>query len=281
MKKFSYKYGFEIQHVISEKSIDSEGISFSSPHFPSTKIDEDFVKGELFVTFENNPNDMVELVRQGLETTFSLINLVHHPVKAYEIEPQDSLPSLDLRAVAHSTFPLKNPDEVPLIWGKYFTLLLTNKNNISFAINWFMKSIIANDPIDKFVYSWITFNCLYGFLCNADGHIKGIRGLIYNNIPADDIQNEIVLHHHQIFENLASLNLTDKRNGINWSEKLKQSLKTNSTKEIIENGIASIAIVRHSIFHGNIIDSQREAERCIWPLTHINAEVIKNKLLLL
>lgn len=283
MRIFYFQYGFKIQHLISKRAINSEQISYSSPHYPSKEKDKDYLEGEVSVSLDKNSHNISELIKLGIETSFSLTNYVYHPVKIHKIKPQNEneLPLIEARMKGHTTFPLDCPDEIPLIWRKYFSLLLQDNHKLHHGINWFMRSTKSNDTIDKFIYSWITLNCLYGFLSNADGHKNGIRYLLYNNIPSMEIQHKIVLRNRTIFEYLSSLGLTDKRNNINWSDKLKSSLIANNTKEIIENGISTIAIVRHTIFHGNIDDRQIEAKRCIWPLTHINAEIIKNRLLAL
>lgn len=270
------RYRFVIHHLISSSSVDSEGICFSSPHYPSTKKDEDFVEGELLI---KNPDCQAipeEKIITCLEVSFFLSSQIYCPIKLTKISPSSL--SIDIKATAYGTYPLTNPNEVPLIWGKYLHLLLQENHNFHHAINWFMRSLKSDDPIDKFIYAWITLNCLYGYLSNA-GHRNGISCLIYNNILTRQVMEDIVKNHKSIFEFLASLGLEDKRNKINWSTKLKESLKNNNINEIIKNGVSAIAIVRNTIFHGNVIDRNTEAEQCIWPLNHLNAEILKNRLL--
>ncbi|MBC2703517.1 HEPN domain-containing protein [Desulfobacula sp.] len=271
------RYRFVIHHLNSSNSIDSEEICFSSPHFPSTKKDEDFIEGELVI---KNPDCQAipeEKVKICLEASFSLSSQIYCPVELKKFYPISL--SINLNATGHCTYLLTNPNEVRLIWEKYLPLILQKNHEFHHAINWFMRSLKSNDSIDKFIYAWITLNCLYGYLSNTKGHHNGIRSLIYNNIPTMPVKEDIVRKHRTIFEFLASLDLVDKRNLTNWSTKLKDSLVNNNINEIIENGVSAIAIVRHTIFHGNVIDRNTEAERCIWPLNHLNAEILKNRLL--
>ena len=183
-----------------------------------------------------------------------------------------------LNITGYCTYSLERPEEIPLIWAKYFPLLLQEKHEFHHALNWFMRSLQSNDPIDKFIYAWITLNCLYGYLYNADGHRKGIRSLIYNNIPVFEVQEEIVHRHKLVFEYLSSLDLIDKRNKRNWSKELLESLTAGDISGTIENGISAIAIIRHTIFHGNTIDRKNEVGQCIRPLLHLNAEILRNRL---
>ena len=269
----NYQYKFKINHLLSEKEIHSDQISFSSPHYPSTENGKDYLEGDITLAIDKDSHSNRDIVIQGIETTFSLITSVYLPVEIHKINPENELPCYELRAEAHGTYPISNPEEVPIIFRKYF-ILLQNNHELRHSLSWFLRSVKSNEPIDKFIYSWITFNCLYGFLTGSDGHRNGIRGLIYNNIPSIEILNKIVEHDLPIFEYLSSLSLVDKRNIINWSEKLSEALRSKSIKEIVEFGICTIAIVRHTIFHGNIDDKKPEAERCIWPLLHINQEII-------
>lgn len=272
------RYKFLVHHMISSEHVESEEICYSSPHYPSTKENEDFIEGELIIKQASCEAIPEEKIKFCLEASFSLSSQIYCPIDLKETYPSSL--SININATAYCTYPLKKPNEVKQIWGKYLPLLLQNNHEFHHAINWFMRSLKSNDPIDKFIYAWITLNCLYGYISNADGHHKGIRSLIYNNIPDMQVKEEIVERQKNIFEFLASLDLTDKRNNINWSEKLHDSLAKNNTNGIIENGVSAIAIVRHTIFHGNVANRNVEAERCIWPLNHLNAEILKNRLLI-
>lgn len=272
------RYKFVVQHLLSPESVESKGIRFFSPHFPSTSKDEDFIEGELVIAEPDLKKIPSEKIKMCLESSFALSSGVYCPIDLTQVDPAPF--SFDFNATAYCTYNLEKPNEVNEIWSRYMPLLLQDKHEFHHAINWFVRSLRANDPVDKFIYAWITLNCLYGYISNADGHHNGIKGIIYNNIPSMQIKKEITKKHRPIFEFLASLNLTDKRNKINWSNRLQTSLKTDNIDKIIETGISTIAIVRHTIFHGNVVDKKTEAERCIWPLNHLNAEILKNRLLL-
>jgi len=41
------RYKFVVHHMITSESVESEELCFSSPHYPSTKKDEDFIEGDL------------------------------------------------------------------------------------------------------------------------------------------------------------------------------------------------------------------------------------------
>jgi hypothetical protein len=271
------RYQFIINHLISSEPVESEVIRFSSPHYPSTKNGEDFIEGELVINGSNENIISEDNLKSCLEASFALSSQVYCPIELRKIFPSSI--SFDIKATAYCTYPLKSPHEVKNIWSKYLPLILQNGHEFHHAISWFMRSLKSNDPIDKFIYAWITLNCLYGYLSNAEGHYKGIRSLIYNNMPPMQVKKEITERHKSIFEYLASLDLIDKRNNTNWSIKLNDSLTENDINGIIENGVSAIAIVRHTIFHGNVIDRNTEAERCIWPLNHLNAEILKSILL--
>jgi hypothetical protein len=278
MNTFTYKYCFNIAHLISEKAVIANDISFNSPYYPSTEKDKDFLKGQVVLMSDKDNQNFSEIVTEGIELVFSLTNYAYHPLKITKIEAPNNFPSFDLKAEAHSTYPLKNPEEIPALWEKYLKLSRVNKQNLSFAIKWFMRSVKPNEPVDKFIYSWITFNCLYEDISKSTSPSKAIKCLVYNNIPNKTIQNEMVNKHLSIFKYLSSLGLTDKRNNKNWSEGLKKAIENNDLRDTLFNAISTIAIVRHTIFHGNIIDRTIEAERCLWPLTHLNAEIIKHQL---
>jgi len=271
------RYKFVVHHMITSESVESEELCFSSPHYPSTQKDEDFIEGDLIIKQANCQAIPVEDIKFCLEASFSLSGQIYCPIDLTKIYPSSI--SFKMDATGYCTNPLKKPNEVNQIWRRYLALLLQKNHEFHHAVNWFMRSLKSNDPIDKFIYAWITLNCLYGYISNADGHHKGIRSLIYNNIPDMKTKEEIVERQKTIFELLSSLDLTDKRNDINWSKRLQDSLSENNTNGIIENGVSAIAIVRHTIFHGNVANRNDEAERCIWPLNHLNAEILKNRLL--
>ena len=175
------RYKFVVHHLLSPEPVESEEIRFSSPHFPSTAKNEDFIEGEFLITEPDLRQIPNETIRLCLESSFALSSEVYCPIDLTQVDPAPL--SLDLNATAYCTYNLKKTNEVGEIWNHYLPLLLQDKHELHHAINWFMRSLRANDPVDKFIYAWITLNCLYGYISNADGHHKGIKSLIYNNIP--------------------------------------------------------------------------------------------------
>lgn len=271
-------YKFVIHHLISSESVESEEICFSSPHYPSTKKNEDTIEGELFVKNSNCKDIPKETIKACLEASFSLSSQVYFPIDLTKIRTS-SLSPLGARVSIDVTGILKKPNEVKRIWDKYLPLFLQDNHVFHHAINWFMRSLKSDDPIDKFIYAWITFNCLYGNLTQAADHRKGIRCLMKTtNTPVMQVRQEIVERHKPIFEFLASQELIQERTKTSYSDELHKSLTENDIDGIIENGVAAIAMVRHTIFHGNIADRNIEAERCIWPLNHLNSEILKKSL---
>ncbi len=266
-------YSFRIENLISPEVIEGEAISFDSPHYPSTSKDEDFIEGKLKI---NDQDVQEEIIKNCLELTCALLNQNY-----YQIILKRNPALLDINSTGHSTHTLKEPKEFEKFFNK--SLLLRSKNNHLFnhAQNWFLRSNKAMDVVDKFIYSWITFECLYGCLLEnkPQGNLNGIKCLIGNNYPEPRIRKEIVETHKDKFIYLSNQSLIDKRTKINWSQELENSLKSNSFDKKIENGVMAIAMIRNSIFHGNIVDRNLEAGKCFFPLNHLNSEIIKKIIL--
>lgn len=93
------------------------------------------------------------------------------------------------------------------------------------------------------------------------------------------IRRKIVETHKDKFIYLSEQSLIEKRNTKNWSKELGDSLKSNTFDNIIKNGVMAIAMIRHSIFHGNLVDRNLEAGKCFFPLNHLNSEIIKKFIL--
>jgi hypothetical protein len=172
-----------------------------------------------------------------------------------------------------------NPEELPRLWNKYHRLIKKNNSELMRSLQWFMRSIKSDDAIDKFINSWITFNMLYSWIAKVNGedHHKGIRGLLGKGIPSSTTQRQIIARHTDILNDISQMTLTGRDNK-DRGQNLKAALSNNTSQEILIALINAIAIIRHTIFHGSIKDRSNEAERCIWPLLDLNAEIIKHQL---
>jgi hypothetical protein len=266
-------HNFKIKNLITPESIEGETLKFSAPNYHSIMEKKDFIEGELAI---NDKNVEDETIKNCLELSCALLNQNY-----FQIELTRRHPGLCLNATLHSTETLKEPKEFEKFFTKSLKLLSQDNNCFNYAQNWFMRSIKLMDPIDKFIYSWITFECLYGCLWEnkSQGNINGIKCLIGNNYPEPRIRKEIVETHKDKFIYLSNQSLIDKRSKKNWSQELENSLKSNSFDKIIENGVMAIAMIRNSIFHGNIVDRNLEAGNCFFPLNHLNSEIIKKIIL--
>ena len=265
-------HNFKIKNLITPESIEGETLKFSAPNYPSIRENEDFIEGELAI---NDQNVEDETIKNCLELSCALLNKNY-----FQIELTRRHAGLCLNGNGHSTETLKKPEEFEKFFNKSL-LLSKGDQRFNHAKNWFLRSIKLMDPVDKFIYSWITFECLYGCLGNnkPKGNIKGIEYLIGNNYPEPGIRKEIVETHKDKFSYLSSLSLKDERSKTNWSEELKSSLESDHVEKIIINGVMAIAMIRNSIFHGDIVDRNLEAGNCFFPLNHLNSEIIKKFIL--
>ena len=280
MCNYTWKYKFKFDNLLVDKPIKGKNIEFNSPHFPSTEKNKNYTKGELVIKLDSLDYSSQDIVTEGLELIFALNNHVQSPVHIEKIEsPPGLLPSIEGQIEGYIPFNVKEAQKIPELWNQYQKLVLNNFQELTYSIQWFMRAIKSDNSIDKFIYAWITFNMLYSWLTNApgDNHMKGIKGLIGKGIPNHKKQNEIISRHNKILKNLSQISLID-RNGINRSKNLRDSLQTNNSQKILEGAIEAIGFIRHHIFHGSLKDRTDEAERCTWPLIHLNSEIIKHQL---
>lgn len=277
---YIWKCKFKAKNLLTEKPVKDKSIEFFSPHYPSTEKDKDYTDGELTITSNDLDYPVKEIATNGLEIIFALNNHVSHTFEITEIESPPGLfrlPGIKMKIEGYLTRRLKDPDGIPVLWNKYQKLIKSNPQELTRSIQWFMRAIKSENPIDKFIYNWITFNMLYGWLTGTYNHVKGIKGLTGKGIPRLKQQEEIVLRHRTILEGLSQMHLID-RHGINRAEKLRNALSGGDFSAILMGAIDAIGFIRHNIFHGNLTDRTAEAERCIWPLIHLNAEIIKHQL---
>lgn len=280
MCNYTWKYKFKVDNLLVDQPVKGLNIEFNSPHFPSTEKNKDYTEGELVIKLDSLKYSVQEVVTEGLELIFALNNHITIPLHIEKIEsPPSLMPSIEVRAEFYSTNNIKEAEGIPELWNKYQKLIINNCQELTYSIRWFMRAIKSENPIDKFIYSWITFNMLYNWLTDvpSDDHKKGIKGLTGIGIPSEKKQIEIILQHKEILENLSQMNLTDRHN-IDRAENLRNSLKTNGPQKILVGAIEAIGFIRHNIFHGSLKDRTDEAERCTWPLIHLNSEIIKHRL---
>ena len=280
MTDYLWKCKFKFNNLLVEYPVKGETIEFNSPFFPSTEKGENYTEGQLSIKWNSSDFSVKDVVSDGLEVIFALTNRVYVPC---DVEITDSPPRLigySGHMSAYSTYNVNEANKIPQLWHNYNQLLTNKCLELTSSIRWYMRAIKADDPIDKFIYAWITFNMLYGWLTDAagDNHKKGIKGLMGKGIPKIAKQKEIVSRNDSIFLGIAQNNLTD-RHGIDRAKELRDSLSTNNPTKILEGAIEAIGFIRHNIFHGSLVDKTNEAERCIWPLMHLNSEIIKQKLL--
>lgn len=250
-----------------------------SPHFPSTEKDKDYTEGELTISLTNLNYSVKEIVTEGLRTVIALTNYVNLPVDIINIESPPGVSSgLKMQGSGYSSFSIRESERIPYLWSKYQKVLGNNHQELAYSIQWFMKAIKAEDPTDKFIYSWITFNSLYGWLAQSRSHVKGMKGLIGKGIPNLNRKREIVTENKMILEGLSQMNLMDIIHNIDHAANLVGALQRQDALEILIGAIEAIGFIRHNIFHGSQSNRTAEAERCIWPLIHLNAEVIKHQL---
>lgn len=284
MCNYIWKYRFKVEHLLTKQSVKDKNMEFESPHFPKTEKDKDYTEGKVTIELDNlaSSSFVQEVVIKGLELVFALNNHSSFPIEISIVEspPGPYLPmELQAKIRGHQISPLKEAESMPNLWSKYLKLLKSNHQELRLSICWFMRAIKSEDPIDKFIYSWITFNMLYSWLTGVPGddHRKGIKGLIGKGIPHLKKQNEIILEHKEILKELSRMKLID-RNKVDRAENLRNALPGQIPKEILEGTIEAIGFIRHNIFHGSLEDRTTEAERCIWPLIHLDSEIIKHQL---
>ena len=281
MSSYIWKIKFRIDHLITDRPIkdDSIPIEFFSPHFPSTEKDKDYTEGELTISLTNLSYSVKEIVTEGLRTVIALTNQINLPVEIINIEsPPGVSPGIKMQFSGYQSFPIRESEKIPYLWNKYQKLIENNYKELNYSIQWFMRAIKAEDSTDKFIYSWITFNMLYGWLAQARSHVKGIKGLIGKGIPRLGRQEEIVKRNKTILEGLSQMNLIDKTHGIDRAANLIRALQRRDASEVLVGAIEAIGFIRHNIFHGNQSNRTAEAERCIWPLIYLDAEIIKQQL---
>lgn len=280
MKTYTWVYDFKIENIITNEHLQSDNFKFNSPHYPSTQKNKNFTKGTLCITLNTLNSSVSEVVTEGLELIIALNNHVALPVNIQKkSSPSGLLLNLDCKINAHTTFELNNSNEIPNLWNKYQILLANEHPKLNYSISWFMKAVKSNNQINRFIYAWITFNILYGWLTDApsDRHIKGIKGLLGKGFPNLKTINQIIIQHKQNLELISNMDLTD-RNNINRSKNLTDNLVSNNSKKIIESAIEAIGFIRHSIFHGDINDRSDDADKCTFILLHLNSEIIKQQL---
>lgn len=280
MSKYDWKYKFTIKHLLTEHPIENTFIEFCSPHFPSTEKDKDYTVGTLTVSLDSLNYHVEDIITEGLKTVIALNNHITLPIEIFKIEsPPGILPGMTMKSEGYSSYPFKEPENIPNLWDKYRKLIenKTKYQELTLSIQWFMRSIKSNNPIDKFINSWITFNMLYGWLTGACNHVKGIKGLTGKGIPRLGQQDKITLEHKTILKDLSTRSLID-RHKIDRTKKLRSAISGGDSKKILEGAIEAIGFIRHNIFHGSFKDRTIEAERCIWPLIHLDAEIIKHQL---
>lgn len=280
MSNYIWKVKFKIAHLLADHPIKDELIEFFSPHFPSTEKDKDYTEGQLTISLNNLNYSVREIVTEGLRTVIALTNQINLPVEIIDIEaPPGILTGLFVTGSGYISYPIRESEKIPYLWNKYQKLLSNNYRELSYAVQWFMRAIKAEDSIDKFIYCWITFNMLYGWLAQTRNHISGIKGLTGKGIPKLSRQKDIVSRNQDILKELSKMILLDERNNnIDRAENLRKALEGQVATEILIGAIESIGFIRHNIFHGNLSNKTAEAKRCIWPLIHLNAEIIKQQL---
>ena len=279
MNNYIWKVKFKIDHLLTDHPIKDEFIEFFSPHFPSTEKDKDYTEGQLTISLSSLNYSVKEIVTEGLRTVIALTNQINLPVEIIKIEsPPGVSPGIKIQLSGYQSFPIKESEKIPYFWNKYQKLIENSHQELNYSIQWFMRAIKAEDSNDKFIYSWITFNMLYGWLAQTRSHVKGIKGLIGKGIPRLNRQEEIVTRNKTILEGLSQMNLVDKTCGIDRAANLIRAIQRRDASEILMGAIEAIGFIRHNIFHGNQSNRTAEAERCIWPLIHLDAEIIKNQL---
>ena len=279
MSNYIWKIKFKIDHLLTDRPIKDNSIEFFSPHFPSTEKDKDYTEGGLTISLPNLSYSVKEIVTEGLRTVIALTNQINLPVEVINIEsPPGVGPGIKMQFSGYQSFPIRESEKIPYFWNKYQKLIENNYQELSYSIQWFMRAIKAEDSTDKFIYSWITFNMLYGWLTQARSHVKGIRGLIGKGIPGLNRQEEIVTRNKTILEGLSQMNLIDKTHSIDRAANLIRALQRRDASEVLVGAIEAIGFIRHNIFHGNQSNRTAEAARCIWPLIYLDAEIIKQQL---
>jgi len=232
MWKYMWKYKFKVENLLVDQPIKGRNIEFNSPLFPRTEKNKDYTEGEVIIKLDSLKYSVQEVVTEGLELIFALNNHVTLPIHIEKLEsPPGLMPSIEVRAEGHTTFNIKEAEKIPELWNKYQKLLKDNCQELTYSIRWFMRAIKSENPIDKFIYSWITFNMLYSWLTCApsDDHRKGIRGLTGKGIPGRTKQNEIILRHNEVLKNLSRVNLID-RCRIDRTKNLRDSLLTKNIR---------------------------------------------------
>lgn len=279
MADYLWKCKFKFDNLLVEQPVKGSTIEFHSPFFPSTAKGKNYTEGQLSIKWNSSDYSVKNVVNDSLEIIFALSNRIYVPCHVEITDSPPGLIGLSGQMSAYTTNNLNEAEKIPKLWHKYSLLLANESMELKSSIRWYMRSIKADDPIDKFIYAWITFNMLYGWLTEAagDNHKKGIRGLTGKGIPSIKKQKEIVTRNSSILTGIAQNNLTD-RHAVDRAKNLRNSLATNNSTKILDGAIEAIGFIRHNIFHGSLVDKTNEAERCIWPLMHLNAEIIKQKL---
>ena len=173
------EYKFKVENLLTEHQVKDKNIQFYSPQFPSTEKAENYTEGKLTFEFYK-----YQIVKEGLELVFALNNRLSRCVEITDFEePGGSFGGWDVKCELHVTGTLEDAESIPNLWNKYLKLQQGKHQELKRSIQWFMRAIKSEDPIDKFIYSWITFNMLYGWLTCSKYHNKGIKGLTGKGIP--------------------------------------------------------------------------------------------------
>jgi hypothetical protein len=94
-EKYTWKYRFKINGLMTQGRIAEKFIEFESPYYPSTKEDEIYTEGTLTITTGDLHNSPKEIVKNGLEAILALNNRNNFPIEIYILEsPPGLLPMM-------------------------------------------------------------------------------------------------------------------------------------------------------------------------------------------
>jgi hypothetical protein len=163
------------------------------------------------------------------------------------------------------------------MYNQYRKLLKTGPKELEKICSFFFKSVITNDPIEKFIYAWIAFEMYYGWRTQARTNIKAIRALLGQGIPSTTARQELVENYGDHLSSIGFI-LKDRR-GNNRSQTLKYLITYGwPEEEILEAAILACALVRHRLFHGLFLSNVSEVQFFSPFIIHFESAIIQQAL---
>ncbi|MFQ6061252.1 MAG: hypothetical protein ACE5KV_08200 [Thermoplasmata archaeon] len=129
---------------------------------------------------------------------------------------------------------------------------LDKRDEIDRCVKWLKKGHSLSDPVDRFLMYWISFNVLYGLFSDRGKRTdrRSINELLNGHPREKEDIAHILDRHGGIVDILAGAGLTDWHERTSYSERLRESLKTDNYRDQLKKVALCLYVVRNQIFHG-------------------------------